>query len=184
LRNVPGSRLWLQNNQMQAEFRRLLLGKFRNLGIDDHRITLAAGASRDQLLDTFKQIDISLDSWPYCGGNTIAEALWMGLPVVTLYGDRFSSRYGASLLAAAGCSDLVAHSPEEYIAIATKLATDPARLTFLRNNLRAMSLRHGLGDSALFARRLEAAYREMLSALTAKRIAAPGEPVLSKQAAQ
>ena len=69
-----------------------------------------------------------LDTWPYCGGNSTAEALWHGVPVITLKGDRFASRYGASLLAAAGCADLVADSPEQYVAIAKRLAGDPARL--------------------------------------------------------
>jgi predicted O-linked N-acetylglucosamine transferase (SPINDLY family) len=80
-----------------------------------------------------------------------------------LTGDCFGSRYGASLLAAAGCADLAAESPEQYIAIAQRLAADPARLIDLRRRLRDMSIEHGLGDSVGFARRLEDAYVDMLS---------------------
>jgi len=115
-----------------------------------------------KLLDAYNEVDISLDTWPYCGGNTIAESLWMGVPVVTLKGDRFGSRYGASLVTAGGCADLIAESPEEYVEIAARLAGDLPRLRHLRQNLRQMSIDHGLGDSTLFARRMENAYREML----------------------
>jgi predicted O-linked N-acetylglucosamine transferase (SPINDLY family) len=85
------------------------------------------------------------------------------VPVITLTGDTFGSRYGASLLAAAGCADLVADSPEHYIAIAKRLAGDPARLADLRQRLRDLSIEHGLGDSVGFARRLEHAYIDMLT---------------------
>jgi predicted O-linked N-acetylglucosamine transferase (SPINDLY family) len=123
---------------------------------------LGRGVKRADLLDIYNHIDISLDTWPYCGGNTIAESLWMGVPVVTLKGERFSSRYGASLLAAAGCDDLVGRSPEEYVEIAARLAANLPRLQFLRHNLRQMSIEHGLGDSQRFAHDLEDAYVEML----------------------
>jgi protein O-GlcNAc transferase len=104
------------------------------------------------------------------------------VPVVALTGDRFGSRYGASLLAAAGCADLLAESPEQYIAIAKRLASDPVRLADLRQHLRDMSIEHGLGDSVGFARRLENAYVDMLSSVgrdgvTAGRAARPSERV-------
>jgi predicted O-linked N-acetylglucosamine transferase (SPINDLY family) len=137
--------------------------RFRRLGIAPERLTLAVGVERRALLDVYAGIDIMLDTWPYCGGNSTAEALWHGVPVVTLSGDTFGSRYGASLLAAAGCPDLVAESPEQYIAIAKRLAADPARLADLRRRLRDLSIEHGLGDSEGFARRLEHAYVDMLT---------------------
>lgn len=166
LHAIPNSRLHLQNIQMVNErSRRFLAERFRRYGISPDRLVLAMGTSRHDLLKVYGQIDISLDTHPYCGGNTTAEALWNGVPVITLQGDRFSSRYGASLLAAAGCSDLVAQTPQHYIEIARNLASDPVRLKELRYRLRDMSIEHGLGDSALFARRLEAAYVDMLSRL-------------------
>jgi hypothetical protein len=164
LHQVPKSRLHIQNVQIVNErSRRFLAERFRSFGIDPERLILANGVERQALLKVYADIDISLDTWPYCGGNSTAEALWHGVPVITLKGDRFASRYGASLLAAAGCSDLVADSPEQYVAIAKRLAGDPARLTRLRHELRDMSIEYGLGDSVGFARRLEDAYVDMLS---------------------
>jgi protein O-GlcNAc transferase len=86
----------------------------------------------------------------------------MGGPVVTLQDDRFSSRYGASLLAAAGCSDLVGKTLEEYIDIAVRPAANLPRPGALRRNLRQMSNENGLADSSRFARDLENTYVEML----------------------
>ena len=164
LHAMPSARLHIQNVQIANErSRRFLVERFRRLGIEPDRLTLAVGVDRRALLDVYAEVDIMLDTWPYCGGNSTAEALWHGVPVITLTGDRFGSRYGASLLAAAGCADLAADSPEQYIAIAQRLAADPARLANLRQRLRDMSIEHGLGDSAGFARHLEHAYIEMLS---------------------
>ena len=163
LHAVPDSRLWLQNTQLaSASNRRLIASRFEHLGIDRRRLVLRRGTPRDQLLQAFGQVDVSLDTWPYCGGNTIAESLWMGVPVVTLTGDRFSTRYGASLVTAAGCADLVAGTPEQYIEIAADLAVDLPRLQTLRPALRQMSTDYGLGNSTAFARTLENAYRGML----------------------
>ena len=117
---------------------------------------------RKTLLREFAHIDVSLDTWPYCGGNTVAESLWQGVPVVTLLGSRFSARYGASLVTAAGCADMVGKSVEEYVEIAAALATNRDRLAFLRQNLRKMCKSHGLGDSRRFARVLEQAFSEMM----------------------
>jgi len=171
LRQVPGSRLHIQNVQIVNDrSRRFWAERFRSFGIDPERLTLANGVDRQALLKVYADIDISLDTWPYCGGNSIAEALWHGVPVITLKGDRFASRYGASLLAAAGCPDLVADSPEQYVAIAKRLAGDRARLVKLRHELRDMSIEYGLGDSAGFARRLEDAYVDMLSRVGNRRL--------------
>lgn len=164
LHAIPSARLHIQNVQIANErSRRFLIGRFRRLGIEADRLTLAVGVDRRALLDVYAKIDIMLDTWPYCGGNSTAEALWHGVPVITLKGDRFGSRYGASLLAAAGCADLAADSPGQYIAIAKRLAGDPARLADLRRRLRDLSIEHGLGDSVGFARRLEQAYVDMLA---------------------
>jgi predicted O-linked N-acetylglucosamine transferase (SPINDLY family) len=180
LRQVPSSRLHIQNVQIVNErSRRFWAERFRSLGVDPERLTLANGVDRQALLKVYADIDISLDTWPYCGGNSIAEALWHGVPVVTLKDDRFASRYGASLLAAAGCADLVADSPEQYIAIAKRLAGDPARLTRLRHDLRDMSIEYGLGDSVGFARRLEDAYVDMLSRVGKRRLGRRGSKGLS-----
>jgi protein O-GlcNAc transferase len=183
LHRVPNSVLQLQNSLFNdGDCRRFISNKFHSLGVQRDRLVLARNVDdRATLLETYNRIDISLDTWPYCGGNTTAESLWMGVPVVTLKGDRFSSRYGASLLTAAGCGDLVAGTPEEYIEIAAGLAADLPRLRLLRQNLRQMSIENGLADSQRFARDLEDAYLEMLSraAISAAKHASPRSGVSS-----
>ncbi|HYD04398.1 MAG TPA: hypothetical protein VEC60_01680, partial [Reyranella sp.] len=179
LHRVPGAILHLQNPQLNSyDCRHFVSTQFRNLGVNHDRLILARGVSRKDLLETYNYIDISLDTWPYCGGNTIAESLWMGVPVVSLKGDRFSSRYGASLLAAAGCQDLVGETPEEYIDICARLASDLPRLKSLRQNLRQMSIDHGLSDSRRFARDLENAYVEMLGNVGSP---SPGTQMVSRR---
>jgi protein O-GlcNAc transferase len=164
LRQIPTAKLRLQNVQMTNErSRRFLAERFRTLGIGAERLVLVKGVERRALLDAYAEVDIGLDTFPYCGGNATAEALWHGVPVITLQGDRFASRYGASLLTAAGGEDLVARSPEEYIAIAKRLAGDPARLARMRSRQRDLVIERGLGDSVRFARQLEDAYVDMLS---------------------
>ncbi|SJZ42322.1 Glycosyl transferase family 2 [Enhydrobacter aerosaccus] len=163
LHRVPDAVLHVQNPQLsQASDRRFMSDRFEACGIPPDRLVLEGGVDRPLLLRSYARVDISLDTWPYCGGNTIAESLWHGVPVVTYRGNRFASTYGASLVAAAGCADLVGHTSDEYIEVAAKLAADSDKLVQLRRNLRRMSLEFGLGDSKLFARRLEEAFTTML----------------------
>jgi predicted O-linked N-acetylglucosamine transferase (SPINDLY family) len=155
---------FIKNAQLgSSEHRRFLENQFGRFGIGSERLRIESGTDRQSLLKCYADVDISLDTWPYCGGNTVAESLWQGVPVVSLYGSRFSSRYGASLVTAAGCRDLIARSPQEYIDVATALAGDAHRLVQLRNRLRSMCTEHGLGDSRRFAQVLERAFVTMLS---------------------
>ncbi len=168
LKRVPESRLYLQNPQLGQEVdRNFMRDCFKAAGIPSSRLIVEPGVDRKQLIINYGLVDISLDTWPYAGGNTIAESLWHGVPVVTYRGDRFSSTYGASLLAAAGCPELVGDTPERYIEVAAKLAGDPDKLVHLRKNLRRMSFEYGLGDSRLFARRIEEAFVKMLDTVPA-----------------
>jgi predicted O-linked N-acetylglucosamine transferase (SPINDLY family) len=163
LLRVPGSSLYLRNPQLtSADNQRYMRNRFGWFGVDPGRLRIGAGTDRTSLLKCYDDVDISLDTWPYCGGNTIAESLWQGVPVVTLQGDRISSRYGASLVTAAGCADLVADRPERYIDIAAALAADGDKLLRLRRNLRRMCKDFGLGNSPQFARRLESFYRNAM----------------------
>jgi len=141
-----------------------MIDRFRRFGIAEDHVDLRDGVDRATALKTYDEIDVTLDTWPYCGGNTTAESLWQGVPVVSLKGERFSSRYGASLLTAAGCADLIANSQEEFVDLAAKLALDTNRLVSLRRNLRQIYTAGGLNDSVRFARNLEGAYLEMLEA--------------------
>jgi predicted O-linked N-acetylglucosamine transferase (SPINDLY family) len=112
-------------------------------------------------LELYGRVDIALDSFPYNGTTTTCEALWMGVPVVTLRGDRHAGRVGASLLTQVGLMDWIAGSPEEYLEIAASLAQDPAKLKDMRQTLRPRLLSSPLCDARVFACKLEAAYRDM-----------------------
>jgi predicted O-linked N-acetylglucosamine transferase (SPINDLY family) len=162
LHRVPGSMLLLQNPGMTPANIEFMRRRFGSLGIDADRLTILPGTDRNAVLKNYDLMDISLDSWPYCGGNTIAEALWQGVPVVTLKGNRFVSAYGASLNAAAGIGDLVGHGRAEFAEIAATLAQNVDRLVSLRNSLRDGMTTYGLSDPKAMASALEDAYVEMV----------------------
>jgi len=162
----PGSKLFLRNGQLTSDDnRQFMIDRFRRHGIEESRLRLMGGTSHADLMKCFDEVDISLDTWPYCGGNTVAEPIWQGVPVVTLKGNRFSGRYGASLVAAAGCPDLIAGSPDEYVNLAVSLSEQPGRLDYYRANLRKLSRESGLVDAERFARNLSAAFVEMMNIL-------------------
>ena len=163
LSRVPNSRLLVKNDALRdGSVRELWLNKFREYGVPESRLELIPRvAAYADHLDLYGQVDIALDVFPYNGTTTTCEALWMGVPVIGLRGKRHVGRVGASLLARVGLSDLVAETPAEYVDKAAELAADHARLTELRHALRERMRNSGLGDSALFSRTLEQAFREM-----------------------
>ena len=161
LRSVPDSLLLIQNAGMSKRSNvDFIHRQFRRHGIEERLITLP-GTDRWTNLQNYARMDVCLDTWPYCGGNSTAEALWSGVPVVTLKGPRAVAAYGASLLTAAGLSDLVASSPAEYVDLARRLASDRLRLRELRKHLRRMTREHGLADPVRMARALETAFLDM-----------------------
>jgi predicted O-linked N-acetylglucosamine transferase (SPINDLY family) len=163
LRRVPNSVFYIRNAQLSLPDNKVFMReRFARFGIGPERLRIEGGLPRDALLRCYDDVDISLDTWPYCGGNSVAEALWQGVPVVTLLGDRFAARYGASLVTASGLSDLIAETPEAYIDCAVRLAADADRLLQLRHDLRRLYKAQGLGDSARLTRAFETAYVEMM----------------------
>lgn len=155
---LPGTRLLLRNRGLDSAANRAFMARrFRQWGVEEGRVTIKAGGERYSILRDYAEIDISLDTWPYNGGNTIAESLWQGVPVITLKGNSFAASYGASLLTGSGCGDLVARDLEELIRIARDLAADKARLASLRKNLRAMMKTFGFADAERFCRAWEQA---------------------------
>ena len=135
---------------------------FQSHGIAIDRIELHPPMpSVAEHLAFYNRIDIALDTFPYNGATTTCEALWMGLPVVTLAGNTHASRVGASMLSNVGLAELIADSPDAYRRIATYLAGNVDRLSSLRNALREMMQRSPLTDSKKFTANLEKAYRDM-----------------------
>ena len=113
------------------------------------------------MLAEYGDVDIALDPFPFSGGTTSCEALWMGVPVVTLPGSRAVSRQTLSFVRAIGMPELAASSADDYVRIATELAADQPRLSELRRTLRRKMAASPLCDAYVFTRNLEAAYRTM-----------------------
>ncbi|HVU15782.1 MAG TPA: tetratricopeptide repeat protein [Candidatus Didemnitutus sp.] len=139
LDRVPGSRLLLKGRGLgDAATRRRYFERFAALGLAEARVELLERTvGTDEHLAAYHRVDIALDTFPYNGTTTTCEALWMGVPVVSLCGDRHAARVGASLLAAAGHSEWVAGTTDDYLRVATALAGDRTRLAELRQGLRA-----------------------------------------------
>lgn len=130
--------------------------------VDPERLMLLPPEATTQAhLSRFAEIDIALDTFPYNGTTTTCEAIWMGVPVVTLAGQAHRSRVGASLLSSVGLGDLVARDPDEYLSVAAGLAADRQRLNIYRRTLRERMQRSPLMDARRLAASLENAYREM-----------------------
>jgi len=152
LRALPGARLHLQNRQLIAQdLRDAVLSRLERAGIAPAQVDLAGPSTREKYLASYARMHIALDTFPYTGGTTTCEAMWMGVPTVTLAGQTMISRQGASLLSAAGLSDWVAASAEEYVDIAVRNARNIAGLRDLRRRLRARALASPLFDAAGFA---------------------------------
>jgi predicted O-linked N-acetylglucosamine transferase (SPINDLY family) len=159
LHAVPGSRLILHTQP--GNHRAAVLERFARGGVDPSRINLVGRVSTHDYFQLYQQIDIALDTNPFGGGTTTCDALWMGVPVITLAGERAVGRGGVSILSNIGLPDLIANSPEHYVVLAATLAGDLARLSELRSSLRGRMRSSPLMDAPRFARDVEAAYRQM-----------------------
>ncbi len=162
LTNAPRSRLLLKSTGLaDTAIVAQIRTRLQSAGLPAERVELAGFTNTTaEHLTAYSQIDIALDTFPYNGTTTTCEALWMGVPVVTMQGDRHAARVGASLLQAVGHPELIALTPEDYLATATQLAADAARLTALRQNLRADMQRSVLMDHPGQAARFGTALRE------------------------
>ncbi len=159
LRSLPEARLLLLCPEGAARSR--VLAHFAAGGIGSSRIEFTGKLSRADYLTLYRRIDIALDPFPYNGHMTTCDALWMGVPVVSLAGETPVSRGGLSLLTNAGLPELVAFKAEEYLRIARELAGDLPHLAALRAGLRTRLQASPLMDAARFTRGLENAFRTM-----------------------
>jgi predicted O-linked N-acetylglucosamine transferase (SPINDLY family) len=143
LQRVPGSTLELRNSGLaDDETRSGILSVFESCGVDVHRIQCHGWASQREVYAAYQQIDIALDTFPFSGGATSADALWMGVPVVTLAGSTLAGRQTMSMLMHSGLTETIASSLDEYCDRAVSLALQPEMLDELRNRTRE-SIRSG-----------------------------------------
>lgn len=156
---VPQSRLMLLGPQ--GAHRQRVVEIMNAEGVRGERIEFVIEAPRREYLERYHRVDVMLDSFPYNGHTTSLDALWMGVPVVSLAGEQIVSRAGLSQLSNLGLRELVAFSEEEYVKIARELAGDIPRLAQLRKTLRSRMEESVLMDGARFARGIESAYRAM-----------------------
>ena len=162
MRALPGSRLLLKAKQLSdLGVRKATQERFARHGIGAERLVLEGPEGRSAYLAAYRRVDLILDTFPFPGGTTTVEALWMGVPVLTLAGKRFLERQGIGLLMNAGLPDWVAVDLEDYKARALAHSADLRRLAALRAGLRAQLLASPLCNADLFARHFEQALRGM-----------------------
>ena len=165
---VPESKLLLKTKNLgDPAIRAEVSQRFARVGIDDDRL-IYRGHTTDYLAQ-YGEVDIALDPFPRTGGATTADALWMGVPVITLAGERMIERQGVSMLTAVGLEELVAQNAEEYTARAVTLAQDKQYRQELRQTLRSRMQASPLCDSQGLAGSLERAYAAMWSRWSASR---------------
>ncbi len=158
---VPDAKLRLKAKALGDEGTRLsIIQRFSEAGIAEDRLELMAWITSASPLAAYHGVDIGLDTFPYHGTTTTLEALWMGVPVVTLADEWHASRVGVSILARAKADDLIAANGNDYVEIAASLAGKPDVMAEYRRHLRGMLVRGGLTDGAAFTAQLEQTYRD------------------------
>ena len=162
LHAVPNSRLFLKTMQFREPSMQIeVADRFSKHGISRERLILEPYAPRERYLAAYNRVDIALDPFPFTGGTTTVETLWMGVPVLTLAGRQFLARQGVGLLMNAGLPEWVASDKEDYLARAVAHASDLQRLASLRAGLRQQVLASPIFDAPRFARHFETALRGM-----------------------
>jgi predicted O-linked N-acetylglucosamine transferase (SPINDLY family) len=143
---------------------------FADAGIEPKRLVIEGSLPHLELLNRYSETDIALDSYPYSGGLTTIEAMFMGVPVVTLPGRTFAGRHSLSHVSNAGLGELTARDADDYVRIAVQLAEDTTRLRELRRTLRARLQSSPILDAARYARDFTSLMRGVVEA------AAPAAP--------
>lgn len=160
---LPQAKLRLQIKQVTTALgsREEILQRLDRVGIAPERVILEGYIPRSDYLAAHAEVDIILDTFPYPGGTTTCEALWMGVPTLTLAGNTMLSRQGASFLSCAGLTDWIASSEDDYVNLALAHASDIPKLVQLRETLRQHVLNSPLFDAPRFALDLEEALTKM-----------------------
>jgi predicted O-linked N-acetylglucosamine transferase (SPINDLY family) len=165
LKAIPLARLLLKSRGLGDELgRRMVYDGFAEHGVDTGRIECVGFVPEiSSHLEHYRRVDIALDTFPYNGTTTTCEAMWMGVPVITLAGKWHSARVGVSLLSAVNLEDYIAVNHEEYIECAVRKAANPGMLAALRRELRMKMKASRLMDKMSFVNGLEKVFREMLA---------------------
>ena len=162
LQLVPESRLLLKCYAfIDGRLQRELMGRFARWGIGNERLLLEPATT--DYMNRYLEVDIALDTYPYTGGGTTLDALYMGVPVISMHGERRSSRFGLSILSNAGLGMLAVASPEEYIGLATGLAHDWQLLDELHLNLRHMLQASDIMNGKKYMQELETGYENIMA---------------------
>ncbi|WP_316976195.1 tetratricopeptide repeat protein [Shumkonia mesophila] len=160
LGRLPGSRLFLKYQEMDDPItRQRVIERLEEHRIESARLTFEARSPHTELLAAYGRVDVALDTFPYAGGLTTCEALWMGVPVVTVTGATFAGRHSTSHLSNVGLTETIAADVPGYVATAVSLANDLDRLADLRATLRERMAASPLCDGPRFARDFEAVMR-------------------------
>ena len=159
LQAVPGSVLWLFQDNLTVKEN--LVREAEQRGIPGSRLVFAQRLPLDEHLARHSAADLFIDTLPYNAHTTASDALWAGLPVLTLAGQAFAGRVAASLLTAVGMPELITHTPQQYEELAVHLATHPEELSALRSRLQGLRTQSPLFDGKRFTQDLEKAYQIM-----------------------
>lgn len=158
LQQVPTAKLCLKAKQLaEPNVVASVQARFAVCGVSSERLILEGSVSRDAYYEAYNGVDVVLDTFPYPGGTTSVDALWMGVPVLTLKGDRFLSHLGESIAINAGQDDWIAQDQDDYVRKAVAFVADLERLADVRSRLRARVQESPLMDAERFARNFGAA---------------------------
>ena len=158
---VPDSKMIMKCKVLESKSAQdFIRTRLTDYGLDNTRIIME-GATADYMT-RYLDVDIALDTYPYTGGGTTFDALYMGVPVVSMYGERRSSRFGLSILSNAGVGELAVPTPEEYVERAVALANDWELLDILHKNLRTMLKKSPAMDAEGYVREMEMQYEKLL----------------------
>jgi protein O-GlcNAc transferase len=156
LKTIPESGLFIKNQQLEDEQIRTEFGlEFTKEGIAKNRLIFEGPSSRREYLESYNKIDIALDPFPYPGGTTTIEGLWMGVPMITKRGDRFLSRAGETIAHNAGLKDWIAEDEDDYLEKAVSYSSDLMKLAKIRSGMRKKLLSSALFDTKRFASEFE-----------------------------
>lgn len=159
---LPETRLRVQNKQMHSEWTRNdLLQRMAKAGIAPQRVCLVGSVPRGEYLAAHAQVDMILDTFPYTGGTTTCEAMWMGVPTLTMCSPGMLGRQGAGLLACVGLGDWIVNDAQDYVSAGVHRASNWPKLSDLRQGLRGQLLASPLCDAERFASHLQDAFEQM-----------------------